>query len=38
MRVHHKNNTDQKYIELKIEERHKLWVLCCQIYELQLRN
>lgn len=26
-RVHHKTNSiDQKYIELKIEERHKLWV------------
>lgn len=27
-RVHHRNNTiDQKYIELKLEERHKLWVI-----------
>lgn len=26
-RVHHRNNSiDQKYIELKLEERHKLWV------------
>lgn len=26
-RIHHRNNTiEQKYIELKLEERHKLWV------------
>lgn len=27
-RVHHKNNysIDQKYIELKIDDRHQLWV------------
>lgn len=27
-RIHHRNNTiEQKYIELKLEERHKLWVI-----------
>lgn len=26
-RIHHRNTTaEQKYIELKLEERHKLWV------------
>lgn len=36
-RVHHKNNsTDQRYIELKVEERHKLWVP--DLYIRQLRE
>lgn len=29
-RIHHRNNSnsiEQKYIELKLEERHKLWVI-----------
>ncbi|XP_031631400.1 glycine receptor subunit alpha-3-like isoform X2 [Contarinia nasturtii] len=36
-RIHHRNNTtDQKYIELKIEERHKIWVP--DLYIRQLRE
>ncbi|XP_055312389.1 glycine receptor subunit alpha-2-like [Sitodiplosis mosellana] len=36
-RIHHRNNTiEQKYIELKLEERHKLWVP--DLYIRQLRE